>query len=53
MKLKFNGENETFVIIDGKKYKTKDKQLEVKKDIADKILKNPKWEKIKTKSKEE
>ena len=53
MKLKFKGDNETFVIIDGKKYQTKNKKLDVKKKIADKLLINPRWEKVKTKSKED
>ena len=45
VELKYNGEEETFFIFDGKAYKTKDMVVEVENEKAvNFILTNPRWE---------
>lgn len=47
--MKLKCERETFFHVDGKRYKTKNRIVDVPTDIADKLIESPIWSKVKTK----
>ncbi len=51
VKLRFNGDEETFFHVDGLEYRTKNKLVDVPSEVAEKMLSNPRFEVVKPKKK--